>query len=630
MKSQNHTLSLLLCLLATLSLVAPAAQAQSSWNGGSGNWSSDTSTGWNGTGVPNGVGAVANKGGTTSATITQDIVAGVTVGTISMTNNSNNSATITLTNGITLDQDGSGSGSATISNTNSNNGTSNFLTFQSGTLTLADNLLISNTGASTRTATNGGSILFASTSVIAGSGDITIDNVLNDLAGAGSIRIAGTNTFTGNVNVRSGGTTFNANSAFGGVATNVITLGAGGAGSASLLVTGAGVTLANNWVVAAGSGGTLTLGSTSTSSQNFNGTGTLNGDVNFLSGANSSGPSSLNGVISGVGNFTKTGTGYLLMNADNTYSGSTTISAGTLRLNRSLALQNSALDTTNSITGTASAGLSLTSTAQTSLTLGGLTGNKNLADIFTTGSNPGTSLAALTLNPGTGVTYTYSGVIANRAANMTLTKTGNGTQILSGSNTYTGNTTVSAGTLLINGSTSNSSSVSVAAGATLGGNGTVGGNTTIDGNLQPGNSPGILTFGSNLTLTSTANTTMEINGSAIRGTDFDGINVTSALTYDGTLSLLVGTTFGAGTYSFNLFDFASQSGSFNAINLSGSYAGSFTGAGDVWNLTTGDSTWTFTHSTGDLGLSVVPEPSTWALMALGFMVLIVLRRRRQA
>jgi autotransporter-associated beta strand protein len=211
-----------------------------------------------------------------------------------------------------------------------------------------------------------------------------------------------------------------------------------------------------------------------------------------------------------------------------------------------------------------------------------------------------------------------------------VTKNGAGILTLSGANTYEGATTVSEGTLFVNGSTNSNSIVSVAAGATLGGNGTVGGNTTIDGNLQPGNSPGILTFGSNLTLTSTANTTMEINGSATRGTDFDGINVTSALTYDGTLSLLVGTTFGAGTYSFNLFDFASQSGSFNAINLSGSYAGSFTGAGDVWNLTTGDSTWTFTHSTGDLGLSVVPEPSTWALMALGFMVVMVLRRRRQA
>jgi fibronectin-binding autotransporter adhesin len=526
MKSQNHTLSLLLCLLATLSLVAPAAQAQSSWNGTTGNWSSNASTGWNGTGVPNGVGAVADHAVATTSTTTQDVVAGVTVGRISLTNNSNHSWTITLTNGITLDQDGSGSGSATISNTNSNNGTSNFLTFQSGTLTLADNLLISNTGASTRTGTGstaGGSIAFTSTSVIAGSGNITIDNVLNNLTGVGAIRFTGgTNTFTGNVNVRSGVTTFTGNSVFGGVATNVITLGASGAGSATLLATNT-TTLANDWVVAAGSGGTLTLGSIGSAGVIFNGTGTLNGDLNLYTLASNTNKFKLNGIISGTGNFTKTGTGTVELSAANTFSGITTVSDGNLTLSNALALQNSALDTTASVTGSSTVGIKISGV--TALTLGGLTGNKNFAALFSD-TNGYSTFNALTLNPGTGVTYTYSGAIANGAANTTLTKTGNGTQILSGSNTYTGNTTVSAGTLQIGsdsvGSVGNITSSAIGKGGLTLNAGKISSDSSTSRTLL-----NAVTFGGNITIGDTTN-----NGTLTFSAAADLGNATRVLTVD--------------------------------------------------------------------------------------------------
>jgi autotransporter-associated beta strand protein len=140
----------------------------------------------------------------------------------------------------------------------------------------------------------------------------------------------------------------------------------------------------------------------------------------------------------------------------NTSSGATTIkplavagsatSGATLSLNNSLALQNSALDTANSDLGTATAGLK---TNQTALTLGGLTGNKGLASLFTTTSGGYSDITALTLNPGTGVTNSYSGSIAGNAAGMALTKTGLGTQILSGACGYSGTTTINAGTLAL-------------------------------------------------------------------------------------------------------------------------------------------------------------------------------------
>ena len=590
-------------LLTASIVVAPSTQA-SDWAGTNGNWSSNGSPGWNGTGVPNAVGAVANHGNANASTTTQDVALGVTVGTISLTNNSNHQWNFTLANGITLDQDGAGSGNATISNTNTNAGTSNGVVFNSGTLTLADNLLISNTGSSTRTAVNGGSISFSSSSVIAGTGkNITIDNVLNDtVAGVGAITFrGGSNTFTGNVNVRSGGTIFNGTSAFGNAA-NVITLGASGAGSASLLAN-ASATLVNNWVVAAGSGGTLTLGSISTTTQTWSGTGTLNGDLTLSTLADSANKFRLNGVISGTGNFTmsSSGAGYAEMSQANTYSGSTKVSSGILSLTNANALQNSALDTTGSVIGTATAGLRA---GVTTLTLGGLTGNKNLADVFATGAGASagqySTVTALTLNLGTGVTHTYSAGIANGAGVTTLTKTGNGIQTLSGSNSYTGATTVSAGTLLISsgGSLAAGSAVTVQTGAAIGGDGTINGN---------------------LTLNSGAKFVFDINDNplTVAGTFAlaSGFGVDDLVT--SSLGAIDWSSVGLGTYTLIGTSFSFNSGNIDNFGLGNA-------------LSSGGKLVYFENGSLDLVVAAIPEPSTWALLGLGLTTVMVFRRRRQS
>ena len=170
------------------------------------------------------------------------------------------------------------------------------------------------------------------------------------------------------------------------------------------------------------------------------------GATDGIIGGNS-GTSTITGVISESGGsraLNKAGAATIVLSATNTFSGATQILAGTLQLNNSLALQNSALDATVSVTGAASAGLK---TTVTTLTLGGLTGTKDFASLFTTTSGGYNGVTALTLNPGNGVTDSYSGIIADGAAGMTLTKTGAGTQVLTGSNTFTGATTISAGTL---------------------------------------------------------------------------------------------------------------------------------------------------------------------------------------
>ena len=140
---------------------------------------------------------------------------------------------------------------------------------------------------------------------------------------------------------------------------------------------------------------------------------------------------------------TKTGAGTLTLSAANTYTGDTLISTGTIALGNNLALQNSAYDTTGS-NGTT---IGLNVTGFTTPTFGGLKGSVDLASAITGGYSGVTSL---TLNPQSGLSATYSGIIANGASGMNLTKSGLGTQTLSGTNSYTGTTTINGGTLNLN------------------------------------------------------------------------------------------------------------------------------------------------------------------------------------
>ena len=218
-----------------------------------------------------------------------------------------------------------------------------------------------------------------------------------------------------------------------------------------------------------------------------------------------------------------------------------------------------------------------------------------------------------------------------------LVKNGSGTTTLNATNTYTGTTTVSSGMLLVNGDNSAASgAVTVASGASLGGSGIIGGATTIQsgGFLAPGNSPGILTFSSALTLATGSFTNMEIAGTT-RGTGYDGIDVGGALTYGGALTLTSNTLIGVGTY--NLFDFtgdnASESGDFTSIILSGTaYASNaFIQNGDVWDAIVDNQTYTFSQVTGNLvvATTAVPEPETFALLGGLLALMYELGRRRR-
>jgi autotransporter-associated beta strand protein len=191
-------------------------------------------------------------------------------------------------------------------------------------------------------------------------------------------------------------------------------------------------------------------GGNASSSKTFTFAAGGTGEINVSTGATTL---TLSGLINGSGGLSKTGAGTLNLTLNgNEFTGTTTLNAGKVTLgvsnaNTPYVLWKSPFDTTNA-NGT-TIGLSYLGTGGNVVTkpwLGGLTGGVNLALGFTAGYS---GFTELTLNPQTGTSVSYSGVIANGAANMALNKTGHGTQTLTNTNTYSGATTVWAGTLAL-------------------------------------------------------------------------------------------------------------------------------------------------------------------------------------
>lgn len=205
--------------------------------------------------------------------------------------------------------------------------------------------------------------------------------------------------------------------------------------------------------------------------------------------------------------------------------------------------------------------------------------------------------------------WTLSGQISNGG----LTKDGAGkTLILSGTNVYTGGTTISAGTLLLSGTGSiNASNTSVAAGAIL----------TNDSSTS---------FASGLTLAEAA----VVNGSGsfaptaltLVADLSDGFT-----TFDlGTTSFLKGnnlelTLSGVTSGTYNVFSGSALSGIFASMTVGGNALTSL-GGGDFGG-TFGGFTYTFTDASNTLDVVAIPEPATWALLAAGLTVAMVMRRR---
>jgi len=302
-----------------------------------------------------------------------------------------------------------------------------------------------------------------------------------------------------------------------------------------------------------------------------------------------------NGVISGVGQIVnRAGGATIYLNAQNTYSGGTTLTTSTLGLGAdstssggsvvsgpigigNLFLANESPGVGGNATVLASGGARTLENPIVYPNIVNFTfiigGSSNLTFLGTYGlagtdGNGGVSRAIQVNN--TALT-TFGGVIDDAGLVCGISKTGAGTLALNAINTYTGPTEVGGGTLLVNGQI-DAGAVTVTNGA-LGGTGTILGAVTIQspGSLSPGASIGSLTINNNLALN--GNLLIEVNKSLAQSNDFT--TVTGTLINGGTGTLTVsnlGPALAVGD-KFILFNKAVQNGS--ALTV--------TGGGVTWN-----------------------------------------------
>ncbi len=271
------------------------------------------------------------------------------------------------------------------------------------------------------------------------------------------------------------------------------------------------------------------------------------------------------GIIGGAGGLTQIGVGTATLSLANTYTGATTIGAGsTLALN--------AAGTIAASSGVANAGNFSIAAAKT---IDSMTG----AGTTALGAN------TLTIGDASNTSSTYTGVISGTGG---LIKAGAGTLTLGGANTYTGATNINAGTLQLAGGAAiaDTSAVTLAnvAGATLDLNGT---NETIGSLAGGGATGGSVTLGS-ATLTAGGNNTATTYTGVISGTGGLTKTGTGVMTLSGSNAYTGATTINAGALTLGAANriadtstlTVASGATFNLNNFSET-VGSIAGAGNI-------------------------------------------------
>lgn len=336
---------------------------------------------------------------------------------------------ITINNSLGVTLSAAYTGSGTLTMTNGVLDMANF-NVSVGALTGSSNITNASGAAGARTLTISGNTTPAAYSGIIENGTATSVSLVK--SGNGTLTLLGLNTYTGTTTINNGTITITTLENVGGGSSSLgaPTTGANGtialtSGSSVLRYIGAG-TVSSNRVIATSVDGSV-LDASGAGSITFTG-GITSGGGNDDVELTGTGTGIMNSVIATAGGtLDKTGTGTWVLGGVNTYTGTTTVSAGVLEYG-----------VTNAIA------------------TGAVTVNGGTLDLKTFNDAVGT----VTLNSGsiisttgvlTGSSYavqsgTISAILAGTGA---LTKTTAGTVILSGVNTYTGITTISAGVLSV-------------------------------------------------------------------------------------------------------------------------------------------------------------------------------------
>jgi fibronectin-binding autotransporter adhesin len=371
----------------------------------------------------------------------------------------------------------SGSGALTLTGVNTYSGGT---TISAGTLTLGASAVLADSGAVT---VAGGTLALGTFSDTVAAITLTSGSI----TGTGGVLTGSSYAVeSGTVSAILGGSAALTKSTI-----NTVTLSAANTYSGGTTINGGALVVSADNNLGGSSGG-LTFGG-----------GTLNATTSFSTARaatlNSSGGTfdvnsgmtlSASGVISGTGGLTKSGTGTLTLSGVNTYTGGTTVSAGTLALGANDVLANSGAVNVNG--GILDVNTRTDTVGAVTLTSGAISGTGGVLTGLSYGVESGS----------------ISAILSGSAA---LTKSNVGTVTLSAANTYSGGTTINGGTLIVTNASAlgTASPVATVNAATL----QIGG-VTLSGNITLNNGAKLTGGGRFPAITVASGAAVTLDGSA--------------------------------------------------------------------------------------------------------------------